>query len=203
MSGTSSTSTGIGRIVSALRGRPRDEDVAVPPIGAPYVVVNAPHRPELRFDLLITALHQLASEGRDVTLVIAGAHTEYTRSLIGLCRGLGIADRVRFVGELSATGVDRMCAGALASARPASGSAPAASGGLPVVEWGRTMQDCADRLRAVLVDPAARARAIAARAMAGPSAAPSISGTLARAHALTRVTSLAAAAENAMAGRRT
>ncbi len=199
MNGTSVAVQLVDRIRSAFR--PRAESVEAPPIGSAYIVVNAPHRSDLRFDVLITAFHQVASEGRDATLVIAGAHTAYTRSLIGLCRGLGIADRVRFVGELSARSIDRICAGALASARPSAGFAAASSSGLPVVEWGRSAQDCADRLRALIYDPAARARAIAARAKAGPEPAPGISATLARAEALGRVTSLAAAAQSAMAGR--
>jgi glycosyltransferase involved in cell wall biosynthesis len=190
MSGTFPVAPLIARIVSAVRRRPRDEAVDLPPMGSAYVVVDAAHRAELRLDVLITAIHQLATEGRDATLFVAGAHTEYTRSLIALCRGLGIADRVRFVGELSSGGIQRLCTGALASSKA------------PQADWGRTASVCADRLRSLVTDPGVRARAIAARARVEPGEVNTRTATLATAQALTSVASLAVAADRAMGRRR-
>jgi hypothetical protein len=200
MNGTSVAVPWIDRIRAAFRGQPHEVSLDLP-LGTTYVVVDAPHRSDLRFDVPITAMHQIVAEGREATLVIVGEHTAYTRSLIALCRGLGIADRVRFVGTLSVARIDRLRSGALACARPAAVGGPASSRDRPVVEWGRAADDCARQLRSLLADPAARARAIAARAKAGPEPDTAIAGTLARAEALGRVTSLAAAAQRAMAGR--
>jgi glycosyltransferase involved in cell wall biosynthesis len=212
-------------------------------IAKPYVLLTNRHYPQKRFDLVIAAMSRVAEAGTRSPLVITGGHTSYTRSLVKLAKGLGISDRVHFVGEVSEADLQRLYAEAAVYVYPAPeedfglGIVEAMTKEVPVVAWGHggptvtiedgvsghlatpySVEDFAERIRSLLADPqAARAMGRAGRRRAEAefswathaarlhvAVRTALDGssslqTRARARALTRVTSIAAIADAAMA----
>ena len=74
----------------------------------PYVLLTNRHYPQKRFDFALRAIAELAARGRPVELVITGGFTGYTPQLVTLAEELGVADQVRFVGEVSELDLRRL-----------------------------------------------------------------------------------------------
>jgi glycosyltransferase involved in cell wall biosynthesis len=156
-----------------------DVVVAGARIQKPYVLLTNRHYPQKRFDLALRAIAELAKQGHQARLVITGGFTGYTPQLLTLAEELGVADHVRFVGEVSEAELRRLYDGAAVYVYPSPeedfglGVIEAMARGVPVVAWryggptvtvrdGETgflaepysVQDYACKIAALIADPA-------------------------------------------------
>jgi glycosyltransferase involved in cell wall biosynthesis len=118
-----------------------DLTIAGTRIFKPYVLLTNRHYPQKRFDLALRAIADLAAQKRPVELVITGGFTGYTPQLMTLAEELGVADLVRFVGEVSEMDLRRLYDDAAVYVYPSPeedfglGVVEAMARGVPVVAW--------------------------------------------------------------------
>ena len=110
-------------------------------VSKPYVLLTNRHYPQKRFDFALRAIAELASQGRRAELVITGGFTGYTPQLAKLSEELGVADLVRFVGEVTEADLRRLYDEAAVYVYPSPeedfglGLVEAMARGIPVVAW--------------------------------------------------------------------
>lgn len=83
---------------SAFRG---DIKIGTEKIFKPYILITNRHDPQKRFDYAIRAIKEVLKNYQNVSLIVPGPFTDHTRELIGLAKKLKIADKVKFLGQIT------------------------------------------------------------------------------------------------------
>lgn len=70
-------------------------------VSKPYILVTNRHSPMKRFEYALWAMKRISTQFANVSLVITGQETDYTVQLKYLANGLGLENKVKFVGLVS------------------------------------------------------------------------------------------------------
>jgi len=110
-------------------------------IPKPYVLLTNRHAPQKRFEYALWALKTIQGQAPDLSMVITGQETGYTKELRYLVDGLRLGDKVRFVGLVSEEALASLYKEAALYVYPAPeedfgmGIVEAMAAGTPVVAW--------------------------------------------------------------------
>lgn len=107
----------------------------------PYILLTNRHFPQKRFEYAISALPAILKEHPEVSLVITGSETEYTKGLKVLVRQLSLEEKVLFLGFVGEKDLKKLYANAAVYVYTAPeedfgmGMVEAMAHGTPVVAW--------------------------------------------------------------------
>lgn len=110
-------------------------------ITKPYLLITNRHDPQKRFDYVIKALKEILKQYHNVSLVIPGPFTEHTRNLISLAKRLKVAGRVKFLGQITESELQKLYKNCAVYCYPSPeedfGLGPLEAGGwgVPTVAW--------------------------------------------------------------------
>jgi len=110
-------------------------------IKKPYILVSNRHFPQKKFEYVIRALPEIAKAVENITVVITGNMTIYTKKLIELASKLGVRDRIIFTGYVKEMYLNDLYANAVVYAYTAPeedfgmGVIESMAAGVPVVAW--------------------------------------------------------------------
>jgi glycosyltransferase involved in cell wall biosynthesis len=106
-----------------------------------YILSTNRHYPQKRLDLAIRCVRELARRTTDVSCVITGGFTRYTKHLLELARQLGVEGRITFTGVVPSDELARIYRGASVYTYPSPeedfglGPIEAGASGVPSVVW--------------------------------------------------------------------
>lgn len=107
----------------------------------PFVLVSNRHAPHKRFEYALWAMKRISREAPNLSLVVTGQETSYTDQLRYLVDGLGLQEKVQFVGLVSEEDLARLYQEAAVYIYPSPeedfgmGIIESMAAGTPVVAW--------------------------------------------------------------------
>ena len=126
------------RALDAFKGQ---ITIAGKKIPKPYLLITNRHDPQKRFDYVISAMASILPQYPDIKLVIPGPYTVHTQKLIEYTRSLGLGDKVKFIGKISESDLQKLYSHAAVYCYPSPdedfGLGPLEAGGhgVPTVAW--------------------------------------------------------------------